>query len=285
MSRIFRLNTTLISLMISTCTFSASQFTGPYVGVGAGWLQARGNINESALVTSPLFTLMLPASLTSSNYQTGNKTANTIVGSLSLGYNYQVKDSIFLAGEASISALPSKMLSISNTTGIANSVGFGPSINAGYLSSQTDVNLSNLQYALDLRPGFVSRFEALFYGRIGVGFTRVNLNNNNLLDTGIPAGFATLATQFNLPVSTHKYMNGLRLGLGAEKHLNKQFSVFVDYVHTNYGRISLNGIRTASVLSVPFFNSYTVPSSTFTSQASASLSTNQLEFGARYYFG
>lgn len=290
MAGISKLITTIAALSLSNVALSAPSFSGFYAGGGIGVNQNSWSANSSASANHfnivPFSARLFPGTSTIVNSVDSKHSASAISGALSLGYALQGASSPwYLGAEASLDLTANRGIKVSKSSSIEYASTFrysGFPQELDILSSSTKASYSNPAYALDLRPGLVAWVESLIYGRVGVGFTRMNLRTNNILNITYPAA-AFADPMFELNNSMHKSLAGLRLGLGAERHINNHLSWFVDYVHTSYGNTKLHGIgeinQTLTGLRVPV-SSF----GSFLSQSKVRLSTNQVLLGFRYYF-
>lgn len=94
---------------------------------------------------------------------------------------------------------------------------------------------ANNQYAAQLRIGTSLTCDDNFiYGLVGIARTQTNVKilfDNTNLTVG---ALGNLQLQ---PLNKSRNLNGLKLGVGYEKHLNKNLGIRVDYSHTQYGSI------------------------------------------------
>lgn len=296
MKLIFKLFGIISFWVIPTISESKSPYNRLYVSIGSGLQQEKENSNASttasqiSIPSSPVFGKQ--KSLTTNTLNALNDSKNTSSGIFNLGYSSHLltntpKD-LALEGFANVTPKNHTRITTSKTTttspiATVSSAPFGKAI----LSSQTIATFNHFEYGVDLRRGVARWFDSLIYGRVGVGFNKASLTINNQLAINHSTFGLNLPINTTLNPSTDKNIAGLRLGIGLEKQMGNHVAFFVDYIHTNYGR--LNTQKTGdgfSNQSIPGFASIlpATVKSAFSTQAEASFSINQVFLGLRYYF-
>ena len=122
------------------------------------------------------------------------------------------------------------------------------------LSSTTQTKLRPVEFGIDFRPGFVACENTLVYARVGVAFNRVStkvcsnaaFNTANAIPVGVNSTPTNVFTASNT-LSHKKSRAALRVGGGIEQKLSDCVSVRLDYVYTNYGRVTVCGDPAAAV--------------------------------------
>lgn len=112
--------------------------------------------------------------------------------------------------------------------------GLTPDVPDSALAYHTSLNMNVFEPAFDLKPGVFLSKNTMLYGRIGAAVNTLTLEQNahyNLVNN---------ASEFTENDSTSSTVVALRAGLGIEHHLHDRFNVFMDYVYTDYGDISLD---------------------------------------------
>lgn len=99
----------------------------------------------------------------------------------------------------------------------------------------TRVNVGPWQYGIDARPGLLFG-KTLLYARVGVAFSRLELETESRNSAGIPE-------LFNFPFndSKNKHSQFLRVGGGIERHFTPRLTLRADYIYTDYRKLSLSG--------------------------------------------
>lgn len=278
MKLIFKLFGAMSLLVMPTMGKSASIHQGGYIG-------AESQTNFS----TPSFAAQKQLNLDA--YNAFNTSKNSPAATLNLGYNRLITNtSMDLDLGGFISSPPKNHVGITTskttTTSPIATVSSNP-FSKVILSSQTITTFNHFEYGADLRPGVARWFDSLIYGRVGVGFNKASLTINNQLAINHSNFGLNLPVNTMLNSSTDKNIAGLRLGIGLEKQMGTHVALFVDYIHTNYGR--LNTQKTSDGFAaqpMPGF-AYVLPSTiknAFSTQAEPSFSINQVFLGLRYYF-
>jgi opacity protein-like surface antigen len=131
-----------------------------------------------------------------------------------------------------------------------------PSIPSNFvISSHTDAHIKSFQYGLDLLPGWSPTLATLLYGRIGVSAARLTLSQESV-NFGNNAGDIF---NLSLPFSKKKTIAALRAGGGIEQRLTQRLALRADYIFTDYGRLSVQGLSSGTS---PFGDPISVQSDT-----------------------
>lgn len=104
----------------------------------------------------------------------------------------------------------------------------------------TFVEMKDFEPAVDFKPGVFLSDHTLLYGRIGAAWNEATLTDHpdyNLINGGVVV---------DQSMSSSEDVVALRLGLGVEHRIYKQFTVFMDYTYTNYGDVSLENTNDVS---------------------------------------
>lgn len=278
----------LLFLAIVTCPlFAASVFNGFYIGSGAGgsFLTAQENVTSQIIVDFPSDTLgnrirtTVPANLEASLRD------NSALGALYAGYGLDIHY-LYLGVEAFVNFASYKL---HNSGNFSTEQMLAINIQAYSVANdwQVSTKLSQSQYGLDFRPGVFIKPEMMLFGR--VGFARVGLAASSDL-TGTVAYLASRSESNNLIAltsSTSSNKTALRLGGGFEYHFSPKYSVRMDYMHVDYGKISTTGVidrgitSSAGLLGYRLNNGTLLVSNTAAIQA---LSANAVTVGLSYYF-
>jgi len=110
------------------------------------------------------------------------------------------------------------------------------------ITSDADIELNNFEPVADLKLGFNLHNKTYLYGRVGAAFNTIEVHDSitytqaffDYFDSAhlnIPQGFRTSESESKV---------GLRVGVGVEHKFFDQVSVALDYVHTEYGSVSVS---------------------------------------------
>ncbi len=165
---------------------------GVYLGAGVS-----ASINNNKLTpTAPLTGVTV-------NVSANNTTA---LGNAFLGYGHTFMNNLYLGGEANL--LTPRVAKFNSRPGVV------------FASNVFDNKYTiDNSFSLDLLPGYRLNSNVLVYGRVGMAFTNVNMNQQGV----------TLATQ-NIAESAN-FVNG-RFGAGVTYGFTKHFAASVDYYYT-----------------------------------------------------
>jgi opacity protein-like surface antigen len=203
---------------------------GFFVGAKIGGQQAMATYDQNAsLVVSDFGAGVLLGQSTGA--QDGHAFHTNLMGNVSAGYAHIVNQ-FFLAAEVSINVAEEQEFSWRENEA---AIGFNGDFLIDSLVTDTSVEIENPDVILDLRPGILLAKNFLFYGRLGVAFNEISLEQ-------------TAATTFTDDVgnvehlsasdSTEDNVAGLRVGLGLEYKLTRNLGLVMDYVFTDYGTIT-----------------------------------------------
>ena len=212
---------TKITLFVSMLVFSipidaSNTRDGLYLGAGLGL-----SANEYTLTTSYGTTGLTTLNSASSNH---------VLGDVFIGYGYTTASAFFWGAELG-TYFPSRSITIGSHTNLAY-----PSINISDTLKIQDY------LTLDLLPGYALTQNVLLYGRAGLVYGSLQLNQPSV--GGIQG--------FNATESTW----GGRFGVGVNFALSSNFGIGFDYFYTTYSNMS--------VYESPFNSNYTAkPASNF----------------------
>ena len=150
------------------------------------------------------------------------------------------------------------------------------------LAHTTHAKSRNWELALDLTPGVILCDSFLLFVRVGVGFNQFSVNStatfnytDNNTNTVTPADIA-LASNF----AGSKKRAGLRLGLGAAHYIGDDLVLTLNYIYTDFGKISTGDtieVPQPIVPLLPFKTHFNPGSTTW-------LKRQSLMIGLNYYF-
>ena len=217
----------LIALVINFSPLIASY--GCYIGGSVGGHFTEGKQTSRAVGTFET-NVINPADLQDRVF---DRNASYL---LYTGY-YKGWESLYLAIEGTLQLGHAKFHSsqTGNNLVIGNETEFNTSSTVkGYINT--------VQGGADFLPGWLINSATLLYGRIGVGGATARLktysNNYSLIDFASGSLFLYLTNK--------KSFATLRAGVGLEQRLNSRFSIRSDYIFTDYGKISLQSLKTGT---------------------------------------
>ncbi len=164
---------------------------GVYLGAGV-----------SASINHNKFTTAAPTVANVINISANNTTA---LGNAFLGYGQTFLNNLYLGGEANL--LTPRVAKFNRNGLIATSTAF-----------ENKYTIDN-SFSLDLLPGYRLNSNVLVYGRVGMAFTNVSMNQQGVI---IPE--QAVADRAN-------FVNG-RFGAGITYGFSKHFAASVDYYYT-----------------------------------------------------
>ena len=289
-----------ISLFTPLTGFASAAFeNGFYIGAKVGAQEAMASWEQSNhlstyvdISNSPDVTLQMNQS-----NDDGQAFHTNLMGNFAVGYA-AVVDQFFLAieGSANIAAEQemSWHLNDHNTTHLENF--FNETIDVTTeLSTETELELEP-DINLDIRPGLLLAKNFLLYGRVGVAFSRLSIEQ----EAHTTANATLTSDQFCAPAdrpacsflkavggtaSDDDEVLGLRAGLGVEYKFTPTLGLNVDYVFTDYGDIDLAYADTyvgGNPEPDPVIDDITTLTQT---TSKASVTKNTLTAGVNWYFG
>lgn len=210
-----------LSLLLTPLAIYATPFNGFYAGAGIGGSQAHFDTQQRIEISPQVFGTQIFDIILSSN---PDLTDQSFAGNIDVGFSHLFKQHFYLALEADANT---QSLSTSNPMTINEVI--SPLVIAG----KTQVQLTN-EFAVTLNPGFVLGENTLFYGKIGPAWGDFDVKGSSSYSQNL-GGLVTLssATHFK----QQGYEDGVRLGLGVERYISPQFSLKLEYLHTDYGTI------------------------------------------------
>ncbi len=103
----------------------------------------------------------------------------------------------------------------------------------------TGVKIKPFHAGLDVRPGFIINPTTMLYARVGFEFANVKMDNRTVF---YGRDLQVEAFKQNYLISQTKNVVALRLGLGIEENVAEHLNLRVDYILTNYGRLTMSGV-------------------------------------------
>ena len=268
------------ALLLSATTAAVADYNGFYAGVGVGGDFTTSTISgsDSALMSvsnasvvipttidGPPFSLYLNSTFTGNNAIQQAQRKNKLAADIFIGYGYACENA-YLGLEGYIRGSKYKTTTYNSSaprevaiaTG-SSEVGIiiptplpgGPALFSDTtltLSSTTQTKLRPVEFGIDFRPGFVACEDTLVYARVGIAFNRVStkvcstaiFNTANAILVG-PSLTPQNVFTVNNTLSHKKSRAALRVGGGLEQKLSDCISIRLDYVYTNYGRVTVCG--------------------------------------------
>ena len=278
------------ALLLSVATgASANAFNGFYVGAELGGQSTTGREEVSdrqsldVSILDGFLTIDTP--LTEADCHANRK--NSLAGGIFAGYGYSC-DSWFIGAEVFARASHYK-----TTTKGYNSFSFDldiPSLGDQHpllstpnvLTRTTYTKLNPWDFGLDIRPGFLLSCDSLVYGKIGVGFNKLKLQQCSSGDITLNV----VGTAFDLAnasnqICASKKRGVLRLGGGLEQRFCECFALRLDYTYSHYGKVCASGETTKNLLSV---DELIQANFTVGDTASVKVTSNTLMAGLSYYW-
>ncbi|MBS0290110.1 MAG: outer membrane beta-barrel protein [Proteobacteria bacterium] len=247
-------------------------FSGYYVNLSIGALQNAPTID--AFGSASFFRLNTGPGNQLNSSQEERVWKNSFISALSFGYGSFIINDWHLSGEIFANWSNHRKATLDN---LAQSRG---PLDSEFLLTETEVKLHNLEFGLDLLPGFFFDTQSLVYGRIGLAINELALNSESLFaftDFAINPGATDNST---VTMSSTPNKIALRLGLGVEHQICYKLSVTADYIYTYYGHAKAHEI--ADVIALPEVPIAHVINGLY-GNASAKLQTQMLMLGVKYY--
>ncbi len=273
--------------IVSFSLFPTSAFKGFYLGGAAGgsFLTAQENTSSQIIVDFPLDTLgnrvrtTVPANLEASLRD------NSGMGALYVGYGLDI-NFLYLGAEAFVN-FASYKLHNSGSFSTEQFLALNIQTYSAANNWEENTKFSQTQYGLDFRPGILIKPEMLLFGR--VGFARSGITQSSDLQGTVVyvASRSESNNFFELSSSTTINKIALRLGGGFEYHFSPKYSLRMDYIHVDYGKISTTGVTNNGITSSVGLLGYRLNNGTLSvtnAAALRSISSNAVTIGLSYYF-
>ncbi len=192
-------SSTIFLIFFSFAVDANNTRDGLYLGAGVGW-----SANEYSLNTNY-----------ASNGITTVNSANDsqFLGDIFIGYGYTTASSIFWGAELG-TYFPSRSVTI----------GSHPNLTYPGLNVSDTLNIQDY-VTLDLLPGYAIGQNVLVYGRAGLAYGSLKLNQPSV--SGIPG--------FNMNENTW----GGRFGIGVNLAVSSSFGIGIDYFYTTYKNMNV----------------------------------------------
>lgn len=249
------------AILFCNLTSKVNAFDGFYTGAALGGTFSSGSENS-------IFSLVPTPDTNTRGFIVNSKHGfkkNGVIGNLFIGYG-ELCDPLYLGAEAF--ALWSKLrdntaVSALNTRGLL-------------FTTEGSINNRSLKYGIDLRPGYLLTENSLIYARLGVAYTKVNLNNFMAVNFDQNVGGNVVST-LRLSGINHASKNlvSCRIGLGIEQMITCNLSLRADFVHVRHK--TLNLINTTTRQSGP-------DTITITTMTNIKVSNNTAMIGLAYYW-
>ncbi|MBS0646823.1 MAG: outer membrane beta-barrel protein [Verrucomicrobia bacterium] len=220
-------------LVISSYLFA---FEGFYAGgsLGAHFTEGSQVGRLNSVFTSAGFTTFYPSDFFPDMFD------EDIAGIVYAGYGHKWR-SFYLGAEGflqiqniSLQNSQDNMALLDNNPELAQSV------------YKTKFNTSCLQGGIDFLPGWVANPLTLLYGRIGLGFAEASLDATGLNRGTLIVGGGVDNWNFPLTLAKSKILTTFRAGGGLEERFSSHLSLRADYIYTDYGKLSVQGLKNGS---------------------------------------
>jgi opacity protein-like surface antigen len=270
-----RLLVVAVGSLICTSAFASanSNFDGFYAGGRVGGLATNAKIQNDSSAT---FINQYDDENQVNSSASNNIWNNSLAGDAFVGYGKRMNNSNFyLSGEVFAElGQPEATLNQSSYHQQPNDDEDNET-----LSTSSKVSLGHVGFGVDFRPGYLIDSNTLVYGRIGAVVNRETINSNDVFSFDDLQG--EIITNNVLNASRTRDVVGVRFGLGAERRINSNLSATIDYVYTDYGRVSARGV--GDINTTVDGDPDTVPGG-FLNNASGTLATQALMVGLKYNF-
>lgn len=221
-----------------------SYFDGFYAGVSGGILQTQSDFNSTAtsLFQRPRPSGTLSAMVPFTVGGLADVYQDAAIGGLDIGYGHSLGHSPFYLAAEIYGNIADRNHKWSNN-GYITEISTGGAGQMTFTANLRDVNevkLNTGEFGIDLRPGIELSPYALLYGRIGAAFNHIDLKTNSTLAlTNLTNPDISITT---LGAHQSKNVTGLRLGGGITERVSRHVGIGANYVYTNYGHLTAQGV-------------------------------------------
>lgn len=252
-------------------------FRGFYIGLSAGDLNTRANINGD---TAFIIVTGGDADGFNHNADIGH---DSFIGEVAVGYGLQF-NRFYLGAQAFFNEADRHMTSNKDYTNGLVASPIDPN-QPELLQFPTNYNnisaihMSNGEYGADIMPGFLLTPCTLATLRVGAAINNVELRSFNHYDNVPDIGFFV---ENDLETIKSRHEKGLRLGLGLRQMICGGLSVTADYIYTDYGRIHTAAATDSFALGGAGI--VTIPEG-FTDDSRVHVTSQAVLLGLNYRFG
>lgn len=235
-------------------------FNGVYVGLRGGEMQMHANdFTSTTSINTRAFFGGAPGggSITQFQSNTTKLFENLFTGSIFLGYGKFLESTpIYIGIEGYYNPFSSDQKFNQISHAIYDYLETDGELVTTTLQTRNRISTSS-ELGEDLRLGFLLDCNTLLYGRIGLAYNKLELTSAsifNMISFDAPSGSTNISNS-SLSGFKEEKMFGTRVGGGLEEYLGENLSVSVDYIYTNYGRLSVNEVGPANginVINTPF---------------------------------
>ena len=217
---------------------SPAAFNGFSATISGGMLQDRAAMNIN---TAANFSVATSNNETIKDTESPRVARDTGIGAISVGYGHLIGNtSLYLGGDIYASLGNQDLLA--NYNAHDNIVQFNnvPG-DAKKILGTVRVHLNSVEWGGDIRPGILLGPRTLLYGRVGFARNKIELGANKkfeFIDDATP----DILYVSSLSEGSSKAVTGLRLGAGLEEYIGQHLSMNFDYIYTDFGNVSINGL-------------------------------------------
>jgi opacity protein-like surface antigen len=227
---------TALALLVPFTSFAGGEFdNGFFVGAKIGGQEGIASWDQHASadafisINNAPFTFLV----NDHNDQDGHAFHSNLMGNVSVGYA-RVLQQFFLAAEFSVNLAEKQEFDWHDNEAAETLITLNEAFFTETLNTKTKVTIEDSDIILDLRPGIIFAKKFLFYGRLGVAFNELSLEQQATTTLNIFTGPTESVTSHT---SKEDNVAGLRAGLGIEYKLTPYLGINMDYVFTDYGTI------------------------------------------------
>ncbi|MBS0287715.1 MAG: outer membrane beta-barrel protein [Proteobacteria bacterium] len=243
---------------------------GFYAGISGGIIQTNTKFNIAA---SSVFVSNATNGSISLVQQSVPVYHYKAIGALYIGYGQFFQDSNFYWAAEIFGNIKDSENTLNDAEAEQLTVGIGVSTS---IADSTTVKLRDWEFGADFRPGYLFDLNTMLYGRIGVAFNELTIDNSTTF---------TYLSQGPLLSSIDSSSNSrnsafLRLGVGVEHKVNDSAAITADYIYTHYGKVRTSNV--ANVLSGED-GAIVVNNNGLSAETSANIHSNVVMLGIRYF--
>jgi opacity protein-like surface antigen len=200
---------TVLTLILSSSSIFADNFTGFYAGTGAslGNFYAKGNLKRTNINTN-----------TTDQTIQGNSRSSWMANAL-VGYGTVIHNQYFLAGEFGYRT---------NTTNIKTTNVSGDATDYSFIQGSL-----NHQFNMGILSGFLANPNILLFGRLDALSAKVDFLDSNLVTTD---------SSNNYDISGEQTKYGVGFGLGARYSITNAFQVDLQAEHQAYQSVNTSAL-------------------------------------------
>ena len=259
---------------------SDCDYRGLYLGLSAGVTHNLGKFAADVPVNFNSNDGNLNNNIVTTNGRTRVGQVREL-GGIAVGYSW-LCDRIYIGAELGGYYAPTDLKINPNTIILSTNSGSGGSNSTASLGTSVKASLRKWEWTADVTPGVLFCDTFLVFGRVGIGFNRTRLQGDSALTSVSSDQTNNPNVSVPLSASTNQIRASWRLGLGLSNYISDNLVLTVNYVYTNYGKVTLTG---NSLVAIPLGGGMSgTTNALLNTTVSTRVQRHAVLIGLNYYF-